>query len=104
MSEKRKDRRVVFGRGIPTHLMAIDGTWRRASLLLDVSDTGAKIKVESSLEGLNLKEFFLLLSSTGLAYRRCELIWINGEQIGITFIKKNDKKRASRPNAKIAMV
>jgi hypothetical protein len=104
MSEKRKGQRVIFGRGIPTHLMAIDGTWRRASLLLDVSDSGAKLKVESSLEGLNLKEFFPLLSSTGLAYRRCELIWMNGEQVGVTFIKKGDKKPASRSNAKMAVV
>jgi PilZ domain len=103
MPEKRKDRRVVFGRGIPTHLMAIDGTWRRASLLLDVSDSGAKLKVEGSIEGLKLKEFFLLLSSTGLAYRRCELIWINGEQIGVNFIKPGDKKRRPpRPHASMA--
>jgi hypothetical protein len=33
-------------------------------------------------EGLHLKEFVLLLSSTGLAYRRCELAWVNGDQIG----------------------
>jgi hypothetical protein len=96
MSEKRKDRRVVFGRGVPTHLMAIDGTWRRASLLLDVSDSGGKLRIDGSIEGLNLKEFFLLLSSTGLAYRHCELIWINGEEIGISFIKPGDKKRRSR--------
>jgi PilZ domain len=97
MLEKRQAQRVVFGRGIPTHLMAIDGTWRRASLMLDVSDSGAKISVDGSLEGLNLKEFFLLLSSTGLAYRRCQLIWINGDQIGVTFIKQGKKKPASTP-------
>ena len=43
--------------------------------------------------GLHLKEFFLLLSSTGLAYRRCELSWVNGDQIGVTFLKQGDKKR-----------
>jgi hypothetical protein len=56
--------------------MAIDGTWRRDSIMEDVSETGAKLTLEGSIEGLQIKEFFLLLSSTGLAYRRCELAWI----------------------------
>jgi hypothetical protein len=47
---------------------------------------------------LHLKEFFLLLSSTGLAYRRCELSWVNGDQIGVNFIKTGEKrKKARRP-------
>jgi hypothetical protein len=70
--------RVVFDRGYDAHMMAIDGTWRRAYSVLDVSETGAKMTVEGSIVGLPLKEFFLLLSSTGLAYRRCELAWVNG--------------------------
>jgi hypothetical protein len=49
--------------------------------------------VEGSVEGLNLKEFFLLLSSTGLAYRRCELGWVNGDQIGVSFLKVDKKKK-----------
>jgi hypothetical protein len=52
--------------------------------------------VESSIEGINLKEFFLLLSSTGLAFRRCELAWVNGEEIGATFLKQGAKKKATR--------
>jgi hypothetical protein len=43
--------------------------------------------------GLHLKEFFLLLSSTGLAYRRCELSWVNGDQIGVNFLKQGDKRK-----------
>jgi hypothetical protein len=42
---------------------------------------------------LHLKEFFLLLSSTGLAYRRCELAWVNGDQIGVNFLKTGEKKK-----------
>lgn len=75
--------------------MGIDGTWRRNCIMEDVSETGAKLTVEGSVEGLNLKEFFLLLSSTGLAYRRCELSWVNGDQIGVTFLKQVDKKKRS---------
>jgi hypothetical protein len=44
--------------------------------------------------GLNLKEFFLLLSSTGLAYRRCELVRVNGTEMDIHFLRgKHAKKR-----------
>jgi hypothetical protein len=44
------------------------------------------------VQGLNLKEFFLLLSSTGLAYRRCELGWVNGDQIGANFLRLRGKQ------------
>jgi PilZ domain len=91
--ERHKGERVTFERGIPAHMMGIDGTWRRDCAIEDVSETGAKLTVEGSVEGLHLKEFFLLLSSTGLAYRRCELAWVNGDQIGVTFLKLGDKKK-----------
>jgi hypothetical protein len=45
--------------------MAIDGTWRRDCQLNAISDNDAALTVEGSIQGLNLKEFFLLLSSTG---------------------------------------
>lgn len=45
---------------------------------------------------MNLKEFFLLLSSTGLAYRRCELVRVNGAEMDIQFLRgKNRKKRGA---------
>ena len=88
--------RVTFSRGYDVCLMAIDGTWRRDCQLNAISDTDATLTVEGSIQGLNLKEFFLLLSSTGLAYRRCELAWVNGDQIGVTFLKQGDKKKKAR--------
>jgi hypothetical protein len=91
--EQRKSRRVIFERGFAAHVMAIDGTWRRACKLEDVSDTGAKLTIEGSVEGLQLREFFLLLSSTGLAYRRCELAWVNGDKVGVYFLKPGAKKK-----------
>jgi hypothetical protein len=75
--------------------MAIDGTWSRDCKMQDVSETGCKLTVEGSIEGLALKEFFLLLSSTGLAYRRCELSWVNGDQLGAGFVKQNAKSAKS---------
>ncbi|MGJ4880475.1 MULTISPECIES: PilZ domain-containing protein [unclassified Bradyrhizobium] len=99
MAERMKGERVVFERGIPAFMMGIDGTWRRNCTIEDVSETGAKLTVEGSVEGLHLKEFFLLLSSTGLAYRRCELAWVNGDQIGVTFLKQGKKKTNKRAAA-----
>ena len=96
MAERQQGERVVFERGFAARMMGIDGTWRRNCLVEDVSETGAKLTVEGSVEGLNLKEFFLLLSSTGLAYRRCELAWINGEQLGASFLRQGDNKKKGR--------
>ena len=100
VAERRKGERVTFERGIAAQMMGIDGTWRRECTMEDISETGAKLTVDGSVEGLHLQEFFLLLSSTGLAYRRCELSWVNGDQIGVNFLKQGDKKKKSaRRNA-----
>ena len=93
VAERRRGERVTFERGIAAQMMGIDGTWRRECTMEDISETGAKLTVAGSVEGLHLKEFFLLLSSTGLAYRRCELAWVNGDQIGVNFLKTGDKKK-----------
>jgi hypothetical protein len=92
-AERRKGDRVIFERGIHAHMMGIDGTWRRDCTMEDISETGAKLTIDGSVEGLHLKEFFLLLSSTGLAYRRCELSWVNGDQIGVSFLKNTERKK-----------
>jgi len=92
--DKKALERVEFGRGYDVCIMGIDGTWRRDCLLNAVSDNDAVLTVEGSIQGLNLKEFFLLLSSTGLAYRRCELVRVNGVEIDVQFlIGKNKKKK-----------
>lgn len=98
-TDQRGNSRVVFERGVPAQVMGIDGTWRRECTMEDVSESGAKLTIDGSVEGLHLKEFFLLLSSTGLAYRRCELAWMNGDQIGVNFLKVGDKKKKARSTA-----
>src|SRR3954465_10152144 len=85
----RKSGRVDFERGVHVFIMGIDGTWRRECMMIDVSQTGARLRIESgSFEGLDLKEFFLLLSSTGLAFRRCQLVRMAGDQIGVKFLAR----------------
>jgi len=96
----RNSERVDFERGIPVYMMGIDGTWRRDCLLIDVSQTGARLLIEGSLEGLDLKEFFLLLSSTGLAYRRCELVRVAGNQIGVAFLARGRSAKTSKQRSR----
>jgi|SRR5271156_1025209 len=93
--------RVSFSRGYDVRIMAIDGTRRRDCLLNVISDSDAVLTVEGSIQGLNLKEFFLLLSSTGLAYRRCELVRVNGTEMDVQFLtgRQGKKKPGTRKQA-----
>ena len=91
----RKSERVDFERGIHVYIMGIDGTWRRDCLMIDVSQTGARLRIEGSFEGLDLKEFFLLLSSTGLAFRRSRMVRVDGDQIGVQFLARDKAKKKS---------
>ena len=94
MSEESKGpERVTFSRGYGVCIMGIDGTWRRDCMLNAISDNDAILTVEGSIQGLNLKEFFLLLSSTGLAYRRCELVRVNGAEIDVQFLQGKHKTK-----------
>lgn len=97
--EKKVLDRVAFGRGYDVCIMGIDGTWRRDCMLQAISDTDALLTVEGSIQGLNLKEFFLLLSSTGLAYRRCELVRVNGTEMDVQFLKTKSRKKKSNSHS-----
>ncbi|WP_456622835.1 MULTISPECIES: PilZ domain-containing protein [unclassified Bradyrhizobium] len=98
----RKALRVRMDHKQAVNLMGSDGTWRRSCVLLDVSQSGAKIEVEGTLDVLQAKEFFMLLSSTGLAYRRCELVWIDGTMAGVHFITAESKKKPASAKAAAA--
>ena len=95
--DDKEPERATFSPGYGVCIMGIDGTLRRNCLLNAISDNDAILTVEGSIQGLNLKEFFLLLSSTGLAYRRCELVRVNGSEMDVQFLKGKNKKR--RPGA-----
>ena len=68
----RRAERVRLETRYPVNLMGVDGTWRRSCILLDVSQSGARLEVDGTLDVLKAQEFFLVLSSRGLAFRRCE--------------------------------
>lgn len=93
---RRKTPRIDFSRSISAQVMAVDGSWQRACTISDVSESGARIAIKGSIEGLQIKEFFLLLSSTGPAHRRCELAWIKGAELGARFIQTPTKRSGQR--------
>lgn len=93
--ENRVASRVRFEHRHPVNLMGVDGTWRRSCYLVDASATGAKLELEGSADVLQSKEFFLVLSSTGLAFRRCEMVWVDGSQVGVKFIDSDKAKKRS---------
>ena len=93
--ENQRAGRVRFDHTHRVNLMGVDGTWRRSCLLLDASASGAKLEIEGPADVLQSKEFFLVLSSTGLAFRRCEMIWVDGSQVGVKFIENDKGKKQS---------
>ena len=89
----RKTSRVQFEHKHHVNLTGVDGTWRRTCILLDASESGAKLEVEGSTDALKTQEFFLVLSATGMAFRRCELVWVNGPNVGVRFITEKTKEK-----------
>jgi PilZ domain len=92
-SNRRSETRVTFVRGIKAHILGIDGTWRRGCTMADISEKGARLTFDEPLADLNLKEFFLMLSSNGSVYRRCELRWIDGCNIGTQFVTQTQSAK-----------
>ncbi|QDL98849.1 PilZ domain-containing protein [Rhodopseudomonas palustris] len=82
----RKDPRVKFEAALDSVMIGVDGTWHRECAIADISQTGAKLILKTSMAGLNLREFFLVLTPNGKAYRRCELVRVEGDTIGVRFI------------------
>ena len=85
--ERRRGERIRFERGLAAQIMAIDGTWKRVCRIAEISEADATLVVKGSVQGLGLAEFFLLLSASGLAYRRCALDWVNGDNLRVRFLE-----------------
>jgi hypothetical protein len=92
VERRRGAPRVKFEPPIRARFMAIDGTWSRGCAMIDASETGSQIEFEGSVAGLN--EFFLVLSETTTqpVYRRCKLVWVNGNRMGVEFQKGHTSK------------
>jgi hypothetical protein len=94
--EKRSGPRVRFDHDRPAQMMAIDGTWRLDCVVEDVGEGGARLSVGNTIMGLQQTEFFLVLSSMGLAYRHCRLAWVNGDTIGVSFLNRARGRKGAK--------
>ena len=103
-NENQEGKNVVFERGIDAFIMGIDGTWRCECTMDEVSEAGAKLTVNRPMDGLNIREFFLVLSSTGLAFRRCQLARVNGNKISATFVSQKAKRKHESDSSRIVLV
>jgi len=82
--ERRKTPRVLFEKPLAARIMAIDGTWCRECQMIEVSESGARIRLERM--AAELTEFFLVLSSSGSpVFRRCRRAWVDGPTMGVAF-------------------
>ena len=95
-ADRRKAPRVDFSHDLPARMIAIDGTWHHACWISDISESGAKLQIDGSIAMPRSTEFFLLLSGTGTAHRRCELAWIDGDQLGVKFVRHPAKRTVAR--------
>jgi hypothetical protein len=75
-------------RSAAVRVMTIDGTWSAKSVLIEMSDAGARLNVIG--HATELTEFFLILNDFGIpVFRLCKRVWIDGQQIGVSFNKTN---------------
>jgi len=87
MKEARKSRRRIFRRS--AMILNIDKTILGPCSMLDVSATGAKIKLQ--MEDQVPDEFILLLSKGGKVSRRCKVSRKEGAIIAVQFVFKSSK-------------
>jgi hypothetical protein len=86
--ERRKEPRVIFERPLGVRVMTIDGTRTSDCLLIEMTDAGARLKVTDHAAALT--EFFLILNSFGPpVFRHCKSVWVDGDQMGVSFNKAN---------------
>ena len=61
-----------------------NGTPRRDCTVLDVSEHGARIMVDSPVSVP--KEFWLVLTKSGTRRRRCRVVWRSSGEIGVSYL------------------
>lgn len=74
---------------IPAKMAADSGALLRDCVVLDISESGARLGIEDTQ--LLPDEFTIVFASGGRPYRRCHILWRSKTQLGVLF----DKKRSS---------
>lgn len=81
-TEQRKNIRRFVQQG--ARLINLDGSVLAPCLMVDISEAGARLKVE---EAIPLpQEFILLLSHDGRLHRMCSIIWRTRNIVGVKFL------------------
>ena len=82
LKDNRKAKRHYVAHG--AKLARADGVALGRCLILDISASGARLRIEESQRIPN--HFLLVLSHTGNLYRQCSIVWREGTTIGVEFI------------------
>lgn len=87
-----KNRRKFARRPIayPAKIVASDGSWGRRCRVIDVSEGGAKLATESAVDVP--ANFILAFATRGHAMRKCHVVWSDGCELGVRFLREDEKK------------
>src|SRR5262249_10290274 len=96
ISERRGLKRVNFGRGYTAKVMAIDGSWEPDCRIAAVADAAARRSSRGRIEDIARRESLPGLTPAGPAPRRCQRIWISGDELGVRFLKDSPGKLPRR--------
>lgn len=58
---------------------------------------GTKLTVEGSVENIKFNEFFLMLCTVGNLHRKCELVCVKVDEIGVRFPREVEGGQAAGP-------
>jgi hypothetical protein len=59
--------------------------------ILDISDSGARLSIDEEVELPD--RFILLLNKSGDARRVCHLVWREGKNLGVRFVRSPEQNR-----------
>jgi hypothetical protein len=88
VQRRKGEPRVAFEPPLDVRVMTTDGTWSGESVLIDIADNGARLKMTG--HAIKLTEFFLILNSFGPPiFRRYKKVWVEDQLMGVDFYKTN---------------
>ena len=82
---RRRFERIAFDKSQNVRIMALDASWQISCSMADISACGARLTVDT-LPADGVREFYLLLTANNLVSRRCELVRVDGNDIGVQFV------------------
>ena len=94
MPERRDRDRFRFGHGFSMRIMDRLGAWEIPCTIIDVSESGAKLHLDAPADGIDFKDFVLMLAPFGTAHRACELTWRRGDFIRVRFVTRETQRFA----------